>query len=353
MEQQYTLQQLAEMVGGQVQGDPNVRIHGLNGIEYATEGEITFVLESKQFPLPDTCKASACIAPAASDEASLPLILCENPSVAAAKIHLALVTVPFTATGIHPSAVIGQGCTIPEEVSIGPLVSVGNNVCLGQHVTLHPGVVIEDGVSIGDDTVLYANVTVTHDCIIGKRVILYHGVVIGSDGFGFATDKMGFHHKKPQVGIVRVDDDVEIGANSCVDRAAFGVTWIKSGTRIDNLAMVGHNVVVGENSVLVAQVGIAGSTTLGRNVVLGAKTGVAGHLRLDDQVMAAAMSGIHNSQPRGAMLGGIPAIDVKKWGRSAAAYNRLPEMMKEMRRLRKEVEQLKTIIESTEQPTDT
>ena len=183
--------------------------------------------------------------------------------------------------------------------------------------------------------------------------MLYHGVVIGSDGFGFATDRMGCHHKKPQVGIVRIDDEVEIGANSCVDRAAFGVTWIKSGTRIDNLVMVGHNVVVGENSVLVAQVGIAGSTTLGRNVVIGAKTGIAGHLRISDQVMAAAMSGIHNDQPKGAILGGVPAIDVKKWGRSAAAYNRLPEMVKELRRLRKEVERLQTEVETTEQPTDT
>nr|WP_320013054.1 UDP-3-O-(3-hydroxymyristoyl)glucosamine N-acyltransferase [uncultured Desulfobulbus sp.] len=353
MEQQYSLQQLAQMVGGRVQGNPDVLIHGLNGIEYATDGEITFVLDAKQLPLPERCKASACIAPSNIEDVSLPLILCDDPSVAAAKIHRALVTSPFTATGIHPSAVIGQECSIPEEVSIGPLVSVGNNVALGKRVILNPGVVLEDGVSIGDDTVLHANVSVARDCIIGKRVVLYHGVVIGSDGFGFATDKMGCHHKKPQVGIVRIDDEVEIGANSCVDRAAFGVTWIKAGTRIDNLVMVGHNVVVGENSVLVAQVGIAGSTTLGRNVVIGAKTGIAGHLRISDQVMAAAMSGIHNDQPKGAILGGVPAIEVKKWGRSAAAYNRLPEMVKELRRLRKEVERLQSMFETTEQPKDT
>jgi UDP-3-O-[3-hydroxymyristoyl] glucosamine N-acyltransferase len=349
---EYSLQQLADLVGGRVLGDPDVLIHGLNGIEYAQAGEITFVLEQKQLPLPEACRASACICPANIASADIPLLLSDQPSVAAAKIHSTLVGESFQATGVHPAAVVGRGCTIPEEVSIGALVCLGNNVSLGQRVTIHPGAVIGDGVCIGDDTTIHANVTVAKECIIGKRVILYHGSVIGSDGFGFATDRMGCHHKKPQVGIVRIDDDVEIGANSCVDRAAFGVTWIKSGVRIDNLVMVAHNVVVGENSVLVAQVGIAGSTTLGRNVVLGAMTGVAGHLHLGDQVMAAAKSGIHNNQPRGALLGGAPAFEVKKWGRATAAFSRLPEMVKEVRRLRKEVDRLQGIIGSTEQPED-
>nr|WP_321467553.1 UDP-3-O-(3-hydroxymyristoyl)glucosamine N-acyltransferase [uncultured Desulfobulbus sp.] len=348
MPREYSLQQLADLVGGQIQGDPNIVIRGLNGIEYARSQELTFVLNTKQLPLPEHCQASACIAPTGAEGAGLPLILSDQPSVAAAKIHSVLVNEPFQATGVHPSAVVGENCSIPQEVSVGALVCLGDNVTLGQRVTLHPGAVVGDGVSIGDDTVVHANVIIAAGCIIGKRVILYHGAVIGSDGFGFATDKMGFHHKKPQVGIVRIDDEVEIGANSCVDRAAFGVTWIKAGTRIDNLVMVGHNVTIGENSVLVAQVGIAGSTTLGRNVVLGAKAGVAGHLHLDDQVMAAAKSGIHNSQPKGAIVGGTPAIEMKKWGRASAAYGRLPEMVKELRRLRKEVERLSALIDSAE-----
>ncbi|MGE4560597.1 MAG: UDP-3-O-(3-hydroxymyristoyl)glucosamine N-acyltransferase, partial [Desulfobulbus sp.] len=314
--------------------------------------EITFVLEKKQLPLPAECQASACIAPLDAESADIPLLLTDQPSVAAARIHSALVAQPFRATGVHASAVVGNNCLVPEQVSIGAFVYLGDNVTLGQRVTIHPGAVLMDGVQVGDDTTIHANVTVAQGCIIGKRVILYHGAVIGSDGFGFATDRMGCHHKKPQVGIVRIDDDVEIGANSCVDRAAFGVTWIKAGARIDNLVMVGHNVVVGENSVLVAQVGIAGSTTLGRNVVLGAKAGVAGHLHLDDQVMAAAKSGIHNSQSKGAMVGGCPAIEVKNWGRASAAFSRLPEMVKEVRRLRKEVERLNGIVGTTEQPED-
>jgi UDP-3-O-[3-hydroxymyristoyl] glucosamine N-acyltransferase len=228
------------------------------------------------------------------------VLVAEQPAVAAARIHAFLLAEPFQARGVHPSAVVGEGCTLPQAVTVGPLVCLGDRVVLGERVTIHPGAVIGSDTVIGDDTVIHANVTVADRCTIGRRVILHHGAVIGSDGFGFATDRMGVHYKKPQVGTVQIDDDVEIGANACVDRAAFGTTWIKSGARIDNLVMVGHNVVVGENSILVAQVGISGSTTLGRNVVLGGKVGVAGHLHLGDQVMAAAMSGIHSNLPNGA-----------------------------------------------------
>lgn len=352
MSRECTLRQLADLVGGRVEGDPNLIVRGLNGIEYAQPGEITFILDRKQLPLPETCQASACIVPVDTEALDRPAIVTDQPSLAAARIHTFLLTEPFQAKGIHPSAVTGEGCVIPREVTIGPLVCLGDRVTLGERVTIHPGAVIGSDVVIGDDTIIHANVTVAERCTIGKRVILHHGAVIGSDGFGFATDRMGVHYKKPQVGTVRIDDDVEIGANSCVDRAAFGTTWIKSGARIDNLVMVGHNVVVGEHSILVAQVGIAGSTTLGRNVVLGAKAGVAGHLHLDDQVMAAAKSGIHNNQPKGAMIGGSPAIEVKSWGRAAAAFSRLPEMVKELRRLRKEVDRLTGLLAPTDQQKD-
>lgn len=351
MSRESTLQQLADFVKGRVEGDPNLVIRGLGGLEYAQTGEITFILDKKQWPLPETCGASACIVPPdlAGTILTLPVIVVDQPSLAAARIHTFLLAEPFRAQGVHPSAVVGKDCTIPSETTIGPLVCLGDRVRLGERVTIHPGAVIGNDAVIGDDTVIHANATVAERCTIGKRVILHHGAVIGSDGFGFATDRMGVHYKKPQVGIVRIDDDVEIGANACVDRAAFGVTWIKSGTRIDNLVMIGHNVVVGENSILVAQAGVAGSTILGRNVVLGAKAGVAGHLHIGDQVMAAAMSGIHNNQPKGAVVGGCPAFEAKNWGRATAVYNRLPEMAKELRRLRKEVDRLAALLENTEQ----
>ena len=278
----------------------------------------------------------------------MPAIVSDQPSLATARIHAFLLAEPFCAGGIHPTAVVGSGCNIAQQVTIGPLVCLGDRVTIGERVTINAGAVIGSDTVIGAESIVHANVVVADRCRIGKRVILHHGAVIGSDGFGFATDGTGNHHKKPQVGTVRIDDDVEVGANSCIDRAAFGVTWIKQGARIDNLVMVGHNVVVGENSILVAQSGVAGSSTLGRNVVLAAKAGVGGHLHLGDQVMAAAMSGIHNDQPAGAQVGGCPAIDVRSWGKSAAVFSRLPEMKKELRRLRKEVERLAGLLEKSE-----
>lgn len=343
-----TLQQLAEIVGGRVEGDPSLVVYGFNGIEYAVAGELTFLQDSRQAGLLATCKASACIVPEGIGPVALPVIVSDQPSVAAARIHKFLVAETFQARGIHPSSIVGHGCRLSAQVSIGPLVCLGDQVTVGDRVTIHAGAVIGNDVVIGDDTTIHANVVIADRCTIGHRVVLHHGVVIGSDGFGFATDARGNHHTKPQVGIVRIDDDVEVGANSCIDRAAFGVTWIKQGARIDNLVMVGHNVVVGENSILVAQSGIAGSSTLGRNVVLAAKAGVAGHLHLGNQVMAAAMSGIHNHQPDGARVGGCPAIDVRSWGKSSAIFSRLPEMNKELRRLSKEVERLTKLLEHSQ-----
>lgn len=338
----FPLQQLAELVGGSVHGDPALMIHSLNGLELAGPGEITYILDAKQRPQAQASAASACIVPPGCEIKGKNCLVAAETAVAVARIHSFLLAKPFQATGIHASAVIGNNCHIPQQVSIGPQVCIGHGVRIGERVQLKAGVVVEDNVHIGDDCLLHAHVTVTEGCTIGNRVILHAGVVIGSDGFGFATDSQGRHYKKPQVGNVRIDDDVEIGANTCVDRAAFGVTWIKQGVKIDNQVMIGHNVVVGEGSILVAQVGIAGSTTLGHHVVLGAKAGVAGHLHLGDGVMAAAKSGIHDNQPNGAVIGGTPAIAARAWAKSASVFSRLPGMLKELRRLRKEVDELKS-----------
>jgi UDP-3-O-[3-hydroxymyristoyl] glucosamine N-acyltransferase len=341
-----TLKELADLVGATVSGDEQLVVSSLNSLELAEPGELTFINSAKLAERLASTRASACIVPEELGEVALPVIRTREPDLAAARIHNYLLAEEFTAAGIHPSAVIGSDCTISDQVSIGPLVSVGDRVTIGERVTLHPGVVLGDDVVVGDDSFLHANVVVAHGCSIGRHVVLHHGVVIGSDGFGFATDrKTGRHVSKPQVGTVQIDDHVQVGANTCIDRAAFGTTHIKEGARLDNLIMIGHNCVIGENSILVGQVGIAGSTTLGRNVVLGARAGVAGHLHLDDGVMVAAMGGVHNDQPKGAVIGGIPAIDVKKWGRAAAVYGRLPDMAKEVRRLRREVDRLTTLLQ--------
>ncbi len=341
MARECTLRQLAVLAGGQIEGDPELVVRGLNSLDLAGPGELAFILDRKQLSLLAASGASACIAPPGPEPLPVPGIIVGNPGVAAARIHSFFLDEGFTALGVHPSAVIGKGCRIPEAVSIGPLVCLGEGVTLGERVRISAGAVIGAGVSIGEDSVVHAHATVARGCVIGRRVILQHGCVIGSDGFGFATDEQGCHHRRPQAGIVRIDDDVEIGANSCVDRAAFGETRIREGVKIDNLVMIGHNVDIGPHSILCGQAGIAGSSTLGRNVVLGARAGIGDHLLLGDRVMAAAMSGVHNNQPDGAVVGGYPALEARQWSRCVAAYARLPEILKELRRLKKEVEELR------------
>jgi UDP-3-O-[3-hydroxymyristoyl] glucosamine N-acyltransferase len=345
-----TLQELAKLVSGTVSGDSQLKITGLNSLELAGEGEVSFIVSEKMKDALGQTKASACIVPQGLAEVELPVIRVTNPDLAAAVIHNFLLEEAFTAGGIHPNAVIGQDCFLSAEITIKDQVSIGNRVTIGDRVTIYPGVVIGDDVVIGNDCTLHANVVVAYGCVLGNRVVLHHGAIIGSDGFGFASDPAtGEHVSKPQVGNVSLDDGVQVGANSCVDRAAFGTTRVKAGARIDNLVMVGHNCVIGENSILVGQVGIAGSTTLGRNVVLGARAGIAGHIHLDDGAMVAAMGGVHSDLPKGAVVGGIPAFDIKKWGRSTAAYTRLPDMVREMRKLRKEVDRLTALLAEKKQ----
>lgn len=340
MSESRTLNELAALVGGKVIGNGGLRVSGLNGIELAGENEITFVTGRKMAGRLAETRAAACIVPPDMKDPGLPCIQVADPDYAAAVIHTHFLARSFLAGGIHTSAHIGADVVMTEEVTIGPLVCIGDRVRIGRRVTIHPGVVIGADSVIGDDTLLHANVTIGERTVIGSRVIIHSGAVIGSDGFGYATDRQGHHLKKPQVGNVRIDDDVEIGANSCVDRAAFGTTRIRRGVKIDNLVMIAHNVDVGEHSILVAQVGVAGSTKVGRNVVLGAKTGVAGHLEIGDRVMAAAMSGVHNNLATGSVVGGVPAFEVKRWGRATAAFSRLPEMLREIRRLRREIDRL-------------
>lgn len=348
-----TLDELAALVDGTVIGNGQLAVTALNSVTLAEAGQLTFINSIKLADQLAASKAAACIVPADFTEADIPLLQVDNVDLASARIQNYLLEEEFQATGIHERAVIGADCSISEQVSIGALVSIGDRVTIGEQVKIEPGVVIGDDVWIGDGCVLHANSVVAERCTLGLRVILHHGAMIGSDGFGFATDlQTGCHVSKPQVGTVQLDDDVQVGANSCVDRAAFGITHIKSGARIDNQVMVGHNCVIGENSILVGQSGMAGSSTLGRNVVLAARAAVGGHIHLDDGVMVAALAGVHNDQKKGAVVGGVPAVDVKKWGRAAAAFTRLPDMLREVKRLRKELNSLVKQVQSSDDTAD-
>ncbi len=337
----FTLEELANVAEGEVAGDKQLEITGFAPLETAGPGEISFLVKAGQADTLADFAGSAVIVPFAIEEASVPLIRVQNPYLASAKIHTLLLTKPFVAKGIHERAWVGVDTKIPEAVTVAPMVSIGERVRLGERVTIQSGVVIGDDAHIGDDTVIKANVTIGERCIIGKRVTIHSGTVIGSDGYGYATDSRGYHTKRPQVGIVQIDDDVEIGSNVCIDRAAYGVTHIKSGTKIDNLVQIAHNVELGENCLIVSQVGISGSTTLGRNVVLGGQVGVTGHITLGDGVMIAAQSGVHNDQKPGAKVGGSPVLPMKTYVRAAIQYGKLPEMGRSIRKLKKEVAELK------------
>lgn len=340
-EKAVSLETLALMVKGQVVGDNSVRICGVAPLDNAGSGEISFLAKANLAPLLQTTGAGAVIVPTGVvGTGGLPVIQVRDPYLAVAIIHSYFLAEPFVARGIHQRAFIGDECVLGRAITVAPLAVLGNRVRLGERVTIESGTVVGDDVTIGDDTTIKANVTIYNGSVIGNRVIIHSGTVIGADGYGYSANERGEHIKRPQVGIVRIDDDVEIGANSCIDRGTFGVTWIKSGAKIDNLVQVAHNVVVGENSLLVAQVGISGSTTLGRNVVLGGQAGLAGHLTIGDQVMVAARGGIHNDQPKGAILGGAPAIPIRQWGKCAAVFAKLPELQSQVRNNTKAIAEL-------------
>ncbi|MFH1019923.1 MAG: UDP-3-O-(3-hydroxymyristoyl)glucosamine N-acyltransferase [Pseudomonadota bacterium] len=332
-----TLAELAAMVDGEVHGDPRIAISGLNDLDEATASEITFITKAGRAEAIENTRAAAVIVPLAVHSASKPLLRVKDPNVAAAVIHGYFESRPFEAAGISDQAVIGTDCAIPDQISISARAVLGNRVRLGERVTIHAGVVIGDRVTIGDDCILYPNVIVYPESRIGNRVLIHSGSVIGSDGYGYATDKNGRHLKRPHVGFVQIDDDVEIGANVCVDRGTFGRTWIKQGVKIDNLVQVAHNVVIGEGSLVVAQVGLAGSSSLGRGVVIGGQAGIKGHVHLEDGVMVAAQSGVHNNQPAGAIVSGTPAIPHKDWLKSSSILAKLPELYREIRELKKQL----------------
>ena len=335
----YSLGKLAAIVGGEVSGDEDIEITGVGGLDDAGGQDITFVARERDLPGLNRTRAAAAVVPATGEiDAPLPVIRVADPYLAIARIHTLLLKTDFVARGVHDSAVIGPGCHLPEAVDIAAGCVLGAGVRLGERVRLHPGVKIAEEVVIGDDCEIHANVVIARGTVIGNRVVVHAGAVIGSDGFGYAFDpKNGTHVKRPQVGTVRLEDDVEIGANTTVDRAAFGTTVIGAGTKIDNLVQIGHNVRIGPNSIVVAQTGISGSTTLGRNVVLGGQAGISGHLHLDDGVMVGAKSGVHNDVPAGTVVSGYPAIDHRKWLRLSALVQKLPDLIRDVRALKKKM----------------
>ncbi|HWO43792.1 MAG TPA: UDP-3-O-(3-hydroxymyristoyl)glucosamine N-acyltransferase [Candidatus Eisenbacteria bacterium] len=338
-----TLAELAEHVGGKVRGDAGIEIHKVAPIEDAEPGAITFLTHPRYAKFLKDCKASAVVAsPDARLDPTGRIAVLETaePYVAVAKI-LRLFNPPRRyGAGVSPLAVIEASATLAAEVAVFPYVYIGREARIGERTVLFPGVFIGDGSAVGDDCVLHPNVTVREGCRIGDRVILHPGVVIGSDGFGYAGQ--GAERVKiPQVGTVVIESDVEIGANSTVDRATLGRTVIGRGTKIDNLVQIAHNVSIGENTVVAAQVGIAGSTRIGRNVTLAGQVGIVNHVTIGDGAVIGPQSGIPRSVPAGALLsGGIAAAPHHEWLKVMTLLPQLPKLWHAVRQLEKRVSKL-------------
>ncbi len=335
-----TLGEIAQLLQGELKGPPDLNIIGLQALAAAGPDEISFAAGSHYKEEVEKSRAGALILPknwpCTPDR---PSILVKDPYLAYALTVTAFLEKPFLALGLSPDAHLGSECEIDRNVSIYPGVFIGDRVHIGLHVTLHPGVYIGNDVYIDDETTLYPNVVVYKGCRLGKRVIVHAGTVVGSDGFGYAR-RGETHVKIPQIGTVVVEDDVEIGANVTIDRAALGETLIGRGTKIDNLVQVAHNVAIGENSLLAAQVGIAGSTRIGKGVVLGGQVGLTGHIELGDRAMVGGQSGVTRSLPAGELGTGTPAMPHKLWLRVGSLLKRLPEMVKQVRDLKLRVDRL-------------
>ena len=328
-----TLAQLAVELEGEVRGDPSVEIRGVAGIREALPGDLTFLANSRYDTYLDETRASAVICSREPRDTAVPLLCVNNPYLAFQKaVRIFRPDRDRPAPGLHPTAIVAPDARLGGDVSIGPYCVVEAGARLGDRVVLMAGSYVGPRAEIGDDSYLYPRVMVREDCFIGARCILHPGVVVGSDGFGFAFDE-GRYHKVPQVGNVVIGDDVEIGSNTTIDRATTHSTRIGDGTKIDNLVQIGHNVVIGQHGIVVAQVGISGSTEIEDYVTIGGQAGLGGHIRVGKGAMVGAQSGVTKSVAADTVVTGYPAVPHSLWKRLFALTQKLPELFRRTRDL--------------------
>jgi UDP-3-O-[3-hydroxymyristoyl] glucosamine N-acyltransferase len=329
------LSEIAARLDCTLKGDGNLEITGVVGIEKAEAGHLTFVSNPKYAAKVHTTKASAVIVAPDFPDIGAATLRSTNPYLTFARAIELFYQAPQQGRGIDSTAKISSSARIGEGASIGPFVVIEEGVHVGTNCTIYPFVHIARGTRVGDNFKAYAHVSVREYCQIGNNVILQDGAKIGTDGYGYAKKDDGSYYKIVQSGIVVLEDDVEVGANSTVDRATIGETRIRRGVKIDNLVQVGHSSDVGEDTLLCAQVGLAGSSKIGRSVILTGQVGVAGHLEIGDRVIATAQTGIPNSVEPDKVISGYPAIDNKLWLKSSAVFKRLPELLKRIEALEK------------------
>jgi UDP-3-O-[3-hydroxymyristoyl] glucosamine N-acyltransferase len=335
-----TLAELAAELNGDLVGDGSIEIRGVAGIREALPGDLTFIANNRYDAYLNETRASAVICSRESRDGSVPLIQVDNPYLAFQRaVRIFRPDLYRPAPGVHPTAVVSPEARIGADVSIGATCVVEAGATIGDRVVLQPGCYIGHRAVIGPDSTLHTRVVVREECIVGARCILHPGVIIGSDGFGFAFDE-GRYHKVPQVGNVVIGDDVEIGANTTVDRATTHSTTIGEGTKIDNLVQIGHNVVIGRHCIVVAQVGISGSTELEDYVTLGGQAGLVGHIRVGKGAMIGAQSGVTKSVAAETVVSGYPAIPHGLWKRLQALMQKLPQLLARTRELEERVGKL-------------
>jgi UDP-3-O-[3-hydroxymyristoyl] glucosamine N-acyltransferase len=341
------LKELAQWVDGTVVGDGEIEISGVAAIEEAREGEITFIATPKNLRKLRDTNASAIVVSKEVTQANKPLLCVTHPQLAFAKILTLFFEKPYQPKGVDSHAWISPTAKLGKDLTLYPFVYVGDRCSIGDRVTLYPGVYVGEDSVIGEDSILYSHVSIYSGTVIGKRVMLHSGVVVGGDGFGYV--KEGKRNVKiPQVGKVEIEDDVEIGANTTIDRAALGKTIIRRGVKIDNLVQVAHSVVIGEDSILCGQVGISGSTKIGSNVTLAGQVGVADHVEIGDNVMVGAQSGVMNDLAPNQAYVGTPPYPHRESLRMAAAFPKLPEMRKTLIEIEKRLKKIEEILSSRE-----
>jgi UDP-3-O-[3-hydroxymyristoyl] glucosamine N-acyltransferase len=340
-ENKMKLGEIAQNLGAHLEGDENIEITGVAGLEEAQPGQLSFLDNRKYYPLLKTTQASAVLIAPDGPAITMAALRTPNPYLDFARALDLFHTPPRYGPMVHPTAVIAPSAKIGDTAHIGPYCFIDENVEIGRNVVLHSFVTIYRGAKIGDDFFAHSHSAIREDCVIGNRVLLQNGVTVGSDGFGFARDAQGRWHKILQIGRVVIGDDVEIQAGSAVDRGAVSDTVVGRGTKIDNLVQVGHACTVGEDTILCGQVGLAGTTHIGNRCILAGQSASAGHLTIHDGAILTAQSAVNSDIPAGAIYSGSPGFDNKDWRRSVAVFNRLPDLQRDVRQLREEVAKLR------------
>jgi UDP-3-O-[3-hydroxymyristoyl] glucosamine N-acyltransferase len=335
------LRELAARLECVLDGDGDIDIVRVAGIQDAGPGDVTFLANPKYEKALASTRASAVILHTDGAAAPCAMLRSAEPYLVFARAVGIFAPDDRPAPGVHAMTAVASDVRLGQDVAVGPFVVVGAGATIGDRTVIYPNVTIGPGVRIGDDCVIHANVSIRERVTIGHRVVLQDGVVLGGDGYGFVRRRDGTHEKIPQVAAVVIEDDVEIGANTTVDRPAVGETRVKAGAKIDNLVQIAHGVTVGRNALMAAQVGISGSTTIGDDVIFGGQVGVGGHLTIGNGAIAVGQSGVTNSLDPGARVAGYPAIDNRTWRRASVLFKHLPELKKRIDALEAEIEKLK------------